>query len=340
MYNISCALLAQVQKRKTRERKARERWMYTNLRRAEIRRANRRHKVARTGLKLGNLKQVLNNLVYVQEKGEPKVSDKLIEFIADFARKGAQQARQYSGVIKKCTGGKWGIAKAIFAGLKVMGLPRANKLIRATLGCGPAVSTVKNHVRRVRQDYKSHLGPVDVPGRLERAARVWAPVILEKVKAGVVDQGDVIPVTCGCDATPVPSRPQYCPRRNIIMGLCGPVSPHHKCTLNAPEQIANGEVGFHQIVRLVTGNVWASYIYVHILQPQVSTTFPTPSPSPSIPIPIAMPIPCPFSSRLIGYLQCTLICMQPAIATTTSHILKKFGRTSPVSLVSLCVPSW
>ena len=252
--------------------------MHTNLKRSQVRRANLRHKAARAGLKTGNLKKVLQNLIYVQEKGDPAVADKLIEFISDFARKGAQRARQHSGVIKTCTGGKWGMAKAIFAGLKVMGVPRANKLIRATLGCGPAPSTVKNHLRRLRQDYKSHLCPVDVEGRLTRAARIWAPIILEKIEAGVLAEGDVIPTTCGCDATPVPAHPQYCPRRNIIMGLCGAVTPGHKCSLDPPEQIANGDQGFHQIVRLVTGNVWACYIYVHILQPQVR------SPHPHLPI--------------------------------------------------------
>ena len=115
------------------------------------------------------------------------------------------------------------------------------------------------------------LCPVDIVKRLQRAAQVWDPIIKEKLKQNVIKPNERIPVTCGADTTPVPAHPQYCWRRNIILGLCGPVSPYHKCSLDPPVQISNGEAGFHQIVELVTTNVWASYVYTHILQPQVIT---------------------------------------------------------------------
>ena len=99
--------------------------------------------------------------------------------------------------------------------------------------------------------------------------RVWQPIIDRKIAIESLRQGEVIPVTCGADATPVPALPEYCEHRNIIVGLCGPTAPDHKCSLDPPVQIANGEAGFNQIVELVRGNVWASYVYVHILQPQV-----------------------------------------------------------------------
>ena len=150
-----------------------------------------------------------------------------------------------------------------------MGLPRANKLIRSTLGVGPSVSCVRGNVRNINRQYKAHLLPTDVRSRVERAARLWKPIIEEKTKLGLLKKTHVVPTTCGADATPVPALPQYCPRRNIIVGLCGEVTRDHKCTLAVPEQILNGQAGFDQIVRLIRTNVWASYVYVHILQPQV-----------------------------------------------------------------------
>ena len=159
---------------------------------------------------------------------------------------------------------------ALFSGLKCMGLPRANKMIRATLGnCAPAVSTVKNNVRKIKEDHTTHLCPMDTKGRVERAARLWGPIVKQKIEDGVLKTTDCVPVTCGCDATPVPAHPRFCDRRQIIVGLCGPVCPDHKCSLAKPAKISNGEEGFHQIVELVTKSVWASYVYVHILQPQV-----------------------------------------------------------------------
>jgi len=167
------------------------------------------------------------------------------------------------------TGGKWGIAKDLFAGLKVMGLPRANKLIRATFGVGPSESAVNDRVRALRHSCGSQLCPHDVEGRLRRTARIWAPIIREKLEHKVIKGVDRIPITCGSDVTPVPAHPRYCARRNVILGLCGPVSPAHKCSLAAPVKILNGEAGFNQIIDLVTGHVWSSYVYTHILQPQV-----------------------------------------------------------------------
>ena len=151
-----------------------------------------------------------------------------------------------------------------------MGLPRANKLIRATLGgVAPSVSTIKDRITYIQRQTKTCLSPADIRGRMHRACRLWSPLIAEKVKDGTLKPAEFIPVTCGSDATPVPAHPQYCPKRNIIFGLCGKVSPDHKCTLDPPAQILNGEAGFQQIVSLVRTNVWASYVYVHILQPQV-----------------------------------------------------------------------
>ena len=150
-----------------------------------------------------------------------------------------------------------------------MGLPRANKLIRATLGCGPSSTTTSSRVRDIRVQYKSHMCPADILGRMKRAARLWAPLIEKKLKNGTITRGDRIPVTSGSDATPVPAHPQYCFRRNKILGLCGPICQNHKCTLDSPELIHNGEAGFEQIVDLVRNNKWASYVYVHILRPQV-----------------------------------------------------------------------
>ena len=158
-----------------------------------------------------------------------------------------------------------------------MGLPRANKLLRATLGVAPSVTTAKDRVRNIRKHYKARVLPTDVRERMCRAKRLWEPLIQEKIKDGTLripkEAADFkefcIPVTSGADATPVPAHPQYCASRNIIFGLCGKVSPDHKCTLDPPAQILNGEAGFNQIVDLVRTNVWASYVYVHILQPQV-----------------------------------------------------------------------
>ena len=220
-------------------------------------------------MRMGNLKGVLTNLVYIQDNGEPGSADKLLEFIERYAAKGAQAARKHQGVIQTMSGGKWGIVREIFTGLKTMGLPRANKLIRATLQVSPSVTVVKDRAREIRETFESHLCPVDIEGRLKRAARMWAPLIAEKVEKKIISVSDRVPVTCGSDATPCPPHPEYCDRRNIILGLCGPVSPTHKCDLSAPVQIANGEEVFHQIVELVTGHVWASYVYTHILQPQV-----------------------------------------------------------------------
>ena len=161
------------------------------------------------------------------------------------------------------------MVKDIFAALKIMGLPRANKLFRSALGVGPAVPTVKSHVRQLAKKYQTYLYPGDSLKRIQRAANLWKPIIEEKLAAGEIGSVDVIPVTSGADATPVPSLPQYCPRRNIIVGLCGPVAPGHKCSLDPPQQIQDGEAGFNQIVSLIRTQVWSSYVYAHILQPQV-----------------------------------------------------------------------
>jgi hypothetical protein len=150
-----------------------------------------------------------------------------------------------------------------------MGIPRANKLIRATLGVGPCETTVKDRVNKIQESFKAHLLPDDIPGRLRRAARLWTSIIEQKIKSGDLEAGHLVPITCGADATPVPAHPQYCEKRNIIFGLCGSIEGEHKCTLEPPEQILDGEAGFNQIVRLVRTNVWSSYVYVHILQPQV-----------------------------------------------------------------------
>jgi hypothetical protein len=172
-------------------------------------------------------------------------------------------------VLKTATGGPWGIVGKLFVGLKVMGLPRANKLIRSTLKCGPCVSTVKNNVRQITVQYKANLLPGDVDGRMRRAARLWAPILIGKIEDGVLAEGERVPVTSGADATPTPAHPQYCGPRNIVAGICGPICADHKCTTTEPVQIANGEAGFNQIVELIRTNVWSSYVYVHILQPQV-----------------------------------------------------------------------
>ena len=104
-----------------------------------------------------------------------------------------------------------------------MGLPRANKLIRSTLKCGPCISTVKNYVRQIKVQYKANLLPGDVDGRMRRAARLWAPILIAKIEDGVLAEGERVPVTSGADATPTPAHPQYCGDRNIIAGLCGPI---------------------------------------------------------------------------------------------------------------------
>ena len=123
--------VTQVQKRKARERTVQASWIALTLKRERARRLKRRADLARTSLKTGDLRRVLVNLQYVREHGDPKTSDKLIDFITTFARKGSQQARKHAGVIKTATGGSWGVVREMCAGLKVMGLPRANKLIRA-----------------------------------------------------------------------------------------------------------------------------------------------------------------------------------------------------------------
>ena len=92
-------------------------------------------------------------------------------------------------------GGNWSIVRDLFAGLKVMGLPRANKLIRATLTVSPCETSVRDRVRRMRQTCESHLCPHDVEGRLRRTSLVWDPIIEEKVKAGVLTRADLIPAT-------------------------------------------------------------------------------------------------------------------------------------------------
>lgn len=138
----------------------------------------RRASTARNALENGNLGRVLLNLKYIKQHGEPKVADKLVEFIATFANKGAQAARVYQGVTKRIGGGTWGIAGSIFAGLKCMGLPRANRLIRATLGVGPAESTVKNQLRNMKTEYKEALCGLDILERLKRAHRYGFVFIL------------------------------------------------------------------------------------------------------------------------------------------------------------------
>ena len=131
-------------------------------------------------------------------------------------------------------GGKWGIVREMFSGLKTMGLPRANKLIRATLVVSPCESGVKNRVRDLRESCESHLCPVDIERRLKRAARLWAPLIEEKIQSKIMAPTDRVPVTCGADATPCPPHPEYCNRHNIILDLCGPFALDHKCDLCAP----------------------------------------------------------------------------------------------------------
>ena len=129
---------------------------------------------------------------------------------------------------------------------------------------------------------RCHIGLLGCHIRIHRcdgAARLWKPIIKEKIEEGILVKGHIIPYTAGADATPVPALPQYSDQRNIIVGLCGPVAPDHKCTLLSPEQILNGQAGFNQIVRLIRSNEWASYVYVHILQPQVRPPPPNPPPS-------------------------------------------------------------
>ena len=192
-----------------------------------------------------------------------------MDFIKTYAAKGAQAARVFTGDRKRMGGGSWKCVLDICVGLKVMGIPRATKLLRATLGCGPGASTVKGKVRELRDKTTSTLGLMDSVARIKTAARLWSPLLEEKMGQGLLLKTHIIPCTAGADATPVPALPQYCARRNCIVGLCGVIAPEHKCTLDPPEQILCGEDGFRQIVRLVVGNVWASYMYVHIIQPQV-----------------------------------------------------------------------
>ena len=111
--------------------------------------------------------------------------------------------------------------------------------------------------------------PTDVEGRVKRAARLWSPIVEEKLEDGTLLPGHRIPVTCGSDATPVPAHPQYCFHRNCVIGVCGLCSPGHKCSLATPETISSDEEGYNQIITLIRTNVWGSYVYVHILQPQV-----------------------------------------------------------------------
>lgn len=73
--------------------------------------------------------------------------------------------------------------------------------------------------------------------------RLWKPLIQAKLEDGTLTPGDLIPVTSGADATPVPAHPQYCEHRNVIVGLCGPNIPLHKCSTDAAEQILDGEAG-------------------------------------------------------------------------------------------------
>ena len=78
-----------------RKKRVRERWQVVNRQRARLRRVTRRAKVAEVALKRGNLKRVLVNLEYMQEHGDSSTSDKLIDFIQAFAKKGAQAARKH-----------------------------------------------------------------------------------------------------------------------------------------------------------------------------------------------------------------------------------------------------
>ena len=117
--------------------------------------------------------------------------------------------------------------------------------------------------------FKARLSPADTHTRIQRAKRLWEPIIQEKVKDDTLSKGDIIPVTSGADATPVPANPRYCNHRNIVVGVCGPITAGHKCTMDPPVQIQDGEAGFNQIVEIIRSNVWASYVYVVILQPQV-----------------------------------------------------------------------
>lgn len=202
----------------------------------------RRASMARTALENGDFKRVLSNLKYIKSQGDPATADKLLEFINTFAKKGAQSARKHVGLIKR-GGGSWGVVKEIFTGLKLMGLPRANRLIRATLGVGPSDTSVSDRVRQMKDHFNVYVPGMDVNARLKRAACLWKPILQRKIKDGTLKPGQFVPVTCGADATPVPAHPQYCEDRNIITGLCGPNVVGHKCSTAMAEQILNGEDG-------------------------------------------------------------------------------------------------
>ena len=141
-------------------------------------------------------------------------------------------------------------------------------------------------------------------------------------------KGHLVPVTSGCDATPVPAHPQYCERRGIIVGLCGLAEEGHKCSLDEPVKIENGEAGFRQIVELIRSNVWASYIYAHILQPQVDWL-------PLMNDLVFVTCKCYdhkyiltciyFNLRSTGCPRCMFLCLQLATVMITNHTWRLFG---------------
>ena len=89
-------------------------------------------------MEMGDLKRVIADLKYLKMHSHDEAGANLQKFITAFVKKGAQQARVNAGLIKRASGDNWGIVREIFTGLKLMGLPRANKLIRSTLGVGPS----------------------------------------------------------------------------------------------------------------------------------------------------------------------------------------------------------
>ena len=138
-----------IQKRAARERAVQNRWSISNAKRAHKRRMQAHLKQAQTATKTGDLRQVVKNLRMIRKHGDAQTATTLFDFITTFARKGAQQARVHKGEIKSANGGSWGIVKQVFTGLKVMDLPRANKLILSTLGSAPSVACVKKNASHI-----------------------------------------------------------------------------------------------------------------------------------------------------------------------------------------------
>ena len=113
--------------------------------------------------------------------------------------------------------------KQLFTGLKLMGGQRMPKVLAMNVS-GPSIETIKRYNKQVVD--KIYPGVDSLPN-FEALAQRWQILLTDRLKTH--PEQSTILCELSEDESGILPLPEYSFGWNVVLGLCGKISPDHKC---------------------------------------------------------------------------------------------------------------